>query len=63
MSLLIHTLNLDLGMKLMTELSKTDRFDASWVTIEKREGASFETIKIDGTKQIVFRTAEHNSSA
>ena len=62
MSLLINTLKLDLGMKLMTELSKIDRLDASWAIIEKREGASFETIKIDGTKQIVFRTAEHNSS-
>ena len=46
----------------MTELSKIDRLDASWAIIEKREGASFETFKIDGTKQIVFRTAEHNSS-
>jgi hypothetical protein len=35
MSLTIHTLKLDLGMKLMTELSLIDRFDASWATIEK----------------------------
>ena len=45
MSLTIHTLKLDLGMKLMTELSKIDRFDASWETIEKREGASLKQLK------------------
>jgi len=45
MSLLIHTFTLDLDMKLMTELSKIDRFDASWATIEKREGASLKQLK------------------
>ena len=45
MSLLIHKLKLDLGMKFMTELSKIDRFDASWATIEKREGATLKQLK------------------
>ena len=45
MSLLIDTLKLDLGMKFMTELSKIERFDASWATIQKREGASLKQLK------------------
>ena len=45
MGLKIHTLILDLDMKLMTELSKIDRFDASWATIEKREGHSLKQLK------------------
>ncbi len=44
MSILIHTLMLDLGIKLMIELSKIDRFDASWATIEKLEGASLKQL-------------------
>jgi len=53
MSLKIHTLNLDLGMKLMTELSKIDRFDASWASIEKREGASLKQLKSIATVRSV----------
>jgi Fic family protein len=53
MSLLIHTLKLDLGMKLMTELSKIDRFDASWATIEKREGAALKQLKSIATVRSV----------
>ena len=53
MSLLIHTLKLDLGMKLMTELSKIDRFDASWATIEKRESASLKQLKSIATVRSV----------
>ena len=53
MSILIHTLKLDLGMKLMTELSKIDRFDASWATIEKREGASLKQLKSIATVRSV----------
>ncbi len=32
----IYTFRLDLTMKLMNEISKVDRFDASWAQIEKR---------------------------
>lgn len=53
MSLTIHTLKLDLGMKLMTELSKIDRFDASWASIEKREGASLTQLKSIATVRSV----------
>jgi Fic family protein len=53
MSLTIHTLKLDLGMKLMTELSKIDRFDASWSGIEKRESASLRQLKTIATVRSV----------
>jgi len=53
MSILIHTLKLDLGMKLMTELNKIDRFDASWVSIEKREAASLKQLKSIATVRSV----------
>jgi hypothetical protein len=32
MGLVINNLQLDLGMKIVSELSKIDRFDASWST-------------------------------
>lgn len=44
---------LDLDMKLMTELSKIDRFDASWASIEKREGASLKQLKSIATVRSV----------
>ena len=53
MNILIHTLKLDLGMKLMTELNKIDRFDASWVSIEKREAASLKQLKSIATVRSV----------
>ena len=53
MGLKIHTLKLALGMKLMTELSKIDRFDASWATIEKREGSSLKQLKSIATVRSV----------
>ena len=53
MGLLIHTWKLDLDMKLMAELSKIDRFDATWTTIEKREGASLKQLKSIATVRSV----------
>jgi Fic family protein len=53
MSLLIHTLKLDLGMKLLTDLSRIERFDGSWATIEKREGASLKQLKSIATVRSV----------
>lgn len=40
-------------MKLMTELSKIDRFDASWASIEKREGALLKQLKSIATVRSV----------
>jgi Fic family protein len=53
MSLKIHTLMLDLDMKLITELSKIDRFDSSWASIERREGASLKQLKSIATVRSV----------
>jgi Fic family protein len=45
----VHTLLLDLDWKLINLLSQVDRFDASWGTIEKREGRSLKQLKIIST--------------
>lgn len=53
MSLKIHNLHLDLGMKILTDLNKIDRFDASWTSIEKREGTSLKQLKSIATVRSV----------
>lgn len=45
MVVMINNLQLDLDMKIMSALSKIDRFDASWSSIEKREGATLKQLK------------------
>ncbi len=49
----IHTFRLELSMKLLAELSKIDRFDASWAAIEKREGATLKQLKSIATVRSV----------
>jgi Fic family protein len=41
----IHTFQLDLDWKLINTLSQIDRFDASWISIEKKEGSSLHQLK------------------
>lgn len=53
MSQNIHTFHLELTMKLMTEISKVDRFDASWSLIEKREGQTLKQLKAIATVRSV----------
>ncbi len=53
MSLKIHHLQLDLGMKILADLNKVDRFDASWTSIEKREGTSLKQLKSIATVRSV----------
>ena len=53
MSLIINKLQLDLGMNIMSELSKIDRFDASWSYIEKREGSTLMQLKSIATVKSV----------
>lgn len=48
-----HTFQLELSMKLLAELSKVDRFDASWAAIEKREGATLKQLKSIATVRSV----------
>ena len=45
MVVMINNLQLDIDMKIMSALSKIDRFDASWSSIEKREGATLKQLK------------------
>jgi Fic family protein len=49
----IHAFSLDLTMKLMNEISKVDRFDASWDIIEKREGIALKQLKAIATVRSV----------
>lgn len=53
MSIIINNLQLDLDMKIMSELSKIDRFDASWTNIEKRESATLKQLKSIATVKSV----------
>jgi hypothetical protein len=45
MNLKINNLELDLSMKIMSDLSTIDRFDARWASIEKREGSTLKQLK------------------
>ncbi len=44
-SLKINNLELDLSMRIMSELSTIDRFDAGWASIEKRESSTLKQLK------------------
>lgn len=41
----IHTFSLDLDWRLINKISLIDRFDASWTSIEKKEGSSLHQLK------------------
>jgi len=49
----IHTVKLDLAMKLINDISKVDRFDAKWTGIERRVGASLKQLKLIATVRSV----------
>ncbi len=53
MSILINNLRLDLDMKMISELSKIDRFDATWSSIEKRERSKLMQLKSIATVKSV----------
>jgi len=53
MTLIIHTLKLDAGMQLMSDINKVERFDASWRSIEKREAGSLKQLKSIATVRSV----------
>lgn len=50
---LVHTFTLDLDWKLIQLISQIDRFDASWTTIEKKEGQSLKQLKTIATVRSV----------
>lgn len=45
MERLVHTFRIDLDWKLIASLSKIDRFDATWASVEKKEGQSLKHLK------------------
>jgi Fic family protein len=49
----VHTLNIEIDWKLISTISKIDRFDAEWTAIEKREGQSLKQLKAIATVRSV----------
>jgi Fic family protein len=49
----VYNFNLDINWKLINSLSQIDRFDASWNTIEKKEGQSLKQLKSIATVRSV----------
>ena len=41
----VHNLRLNLNWKLINTISEIDRFDASWATVERKEGQSLKQLK------------------
>ena len=41
----VHTFQLDVDWRLINLISRIDRFDASWASIEKREGQTLKQLK------------------
>ena len=49
----VYNLKIDIDWKLISIISQIDRFDASWATIEKREGQSLKQLKSIATVRSV----------
>ena len=49
----VHTLNIEIDWKLISIISKIDRFDAEWTSIEKKEGQSLKQLKAIATVRSV----------
>lgn len=49
----VHTLNIEIDWKLISIISKIDRFDAEWTSIEKKEGQSLKQLKTIATVRSV----------
>jgi len=49
----VHTFELNIDWKLIKLISRLDRFDASWATIEKKEGQSLKDLKAIATVRSV----------
>ena len=49
----VYNLKVDLDWKLISIISQIDRFDASWATIEKKEGQSLKQLKSIATVRSV----------
>ncbi len=53
MDITVHTLKLSLNWGLVNIISTIDRFDASWGSIEKKEGQSLKQLKAIATVRSV----------
>jgi len=49
----VHTLHIEIDWKLISIISKIDRFDAEWTSIEKKEGQSLKQLKAVATVRSV----------
>ena len=49
----VHTFQLELNWKLINEISKIDRFDASWDSVERRQGSTLKQLKSIATVRSV----------
>ena len=49
----VHTFKININWKLINLISRIDRFDASWTTIEKKEGQSLKQLKSIATVRSV----------
>lgn len=49
----VHTLKIEIDWKLISIISKIDRFDAEWASIEKKEGQSLKQLKAIATVRSV----------
>lgn len=49
----VHTLDIEIDWKLITIISRIDRFDAEWTSIEKKEGQSLKQLKSIATVRSV----------
>jgi Fic family protein len=59
----VHTFRLQTDWNLVNAISKTDRFDASWVAIEKKEGKSLKHLKTIATVRSVGASTRIEGSA
>ena len=49
----VYNFKIDIDWKLINIISQIDRFDASWTTIEKKEGQSLKQLKSIATVRSV----------
>jgi len=49
----VHTFEITIDWKLISEISSIDRFDASWSSVEKKEGQSLKQLKSIATVRSV----------
>jgi Fic family protein len=59
----VHTFSIDIDWKLIDMISQIDRFDASWTSIERKEGQSLKQLKSIATVRSVAASTRIEGSA